>query len=140
MSANLGIYAVAGVKFMICPFEFSLDLALWVDCIICDVNYVFDPRVYLKRFFLERSIDCTFLVDEAHNLVDRSREMFSAAIKKSDFLKDYFLLFNKKVLYDDFCSRDPLPFFAFGLDALIKMIKQRTLHPSVHDSLEGIWE
>jgi DNA excision repair protein ERCC-2 len=74
-------------KFRICPFEFSLDLALWVDCIICDVNYVFDPRVYLKRFFLERSLDCTFLIDEAHNLVDRSREMFSAIIRKSDFLK-----------------------------------------------------
>ncbi len=80
----------------ICPFEFSLDMALWVDCIICDLNYVFDPRVYLKRFFLENSIDCTFLVDEAHNLVDRSREMYSAKIEKSDFIKLRRLLENKK--------------------------------------------
>ncbi len=71
----------------ICPFEFSLDMALWIDCIICDLNYVFDPRVYLKRFFLERQVDCILLIDEAHNLVDRSREMYSAKIAKMDFLK-----------------------------------------------------
>ena len=80
----------------ICPFEFSLDMALWVGCIICDLNYVFDPRVYLRRFFLENPIDCTILVDEAHNLVDRSREMFSAKIDKMDFLKIRRLLKNKK--------------------------------------------
>ncbi len=80
----------------ICPFEFSLDMALWVSCIICDLNYVFDPRVYLRRFFLENPIDCTILVDEAHNLVDRSREMFSAKIEKMDFLKIRRLLKNKK--------------------------------------------
>jgi DNA excision repair protein ERCC-2 len=71
----------------ICPFEFSLDLSLWVDCVICDVNYAFDPRVYLRRFFLENSINCTFLIDEAHNLVDRSREMYSARIYKANFLE-----------------------------------------------------
>ncbi|MEE8605102.1 MAG: ATP-dependent DNA helicase, partial [Candidatus Aminicenantaceae bacterium] len=80
----------------ICPFEFSLDMALWVGCIICDLNYVFDPRVYLRRFFLENPIDCTILVDEAHNLVDRSREMFSAKIEKTDFLKIRRLLKNKE--------------------------------------------
>lgn len=69
----------------VCPFEFSLDLANWADFIICDYNYVFDPRVYLKRFFLEGG-DYTFLVDEAHNLVDRAREMFSAELKKEEFL------------------------------------------------------
>ncbi len=71
----------------ICPFEFSLDLSLWVDCVICDVNYAFDPRVYLRRFFLESFLNCTFLIDEAHNLVDRSREMFSAQINKASFLE-----------------------------------------------------
>lgn len=69
----------------VCPFEFSLDLANWADLIICDYNYVFDPRVYLKRFFLEGG-DYTFLVDEAHNLVDRAREMFSAELKKEEIL------------------------------------------------------
>ena len=70
----------------VCPFEFSLDLSLWVDCIICDYNYVFDPRVFLRRFFLERNTGYTLLVDEAHNLVDRSREMFSSEIRKQPFL------------------------------------------------------
>ncbi len=68
--------------FRVCPFEFSLELSVWADCIICDYNYVFDPRVYLRRFFQEENGDYIFLIDEAHNLVDRSREMFSAEIFK----------------------------------------------------------
>lgn len=72
-------------KHQVCPFEFALDLSLWADCVICDYNYVFDPRVYLKRFFLNNDGDYAFLVDEAHNLVDRAREMFSAQISKTAF-------------------------------------------------------
>jgi DNA excision repair protein ERCC-2 len=72
--------------YRVCPFEFSLDLSLWADCIICDYNYVFDPRVYLRRFFQEENGDYIFLIDEAHNLVDRSREMFSAEIFKQSVL------------------------------------------------------
>jgi len=70
----------------ICPFEFSLELSLWADCIICDYNYAFDPRVFLRRFFLEQIGNYTFLIDEAHNMVDRSREMFSAEIFKQPVL------------------------------------------------------
>jgi DNA excision repair protein ERCC-2 len=73
-------------EYKICPFEFSLGLSLMADVIICDYNYVFDPRVYLRRFFLEEENDFILLVDEAHNLVDRSREMFSAEIYKQTFL------------------------------------------------------
>lgn len=74
-------------KYQVCPFEMSLDVASWVDDIICDYNYVFDPNVYLKRFFAEGIRgDYIFLVDEAHNLVERSREMYSAEIYKEDFL------------------------------------------------------
>lgn len=73
-------------KHHVCPFEFSLDISLWADVIICDYNYVFDPQVYLKRFFDGIGNDYVFLIDEAHNLVDRSREMFSAQINKADFL------------------------------------------------------
>lgn len=72
--------------FTVCPFEFSLDMALWVDTIIGDYNYAFDPRVYLRRFFDDPNGAYTFLVDEAHNLVDRSREMFSAALEKQSLL------------------------------------------------------
>ncbi|MFZ5985547.1 MAG: ATP-dependent DNA helicase [Bacillota bacterium] len=74
-------------KHKVCPFEFSLDLTIWADAVICDYNYVFDPRVYLKRFFMDSGSDYTFLIDEAHNLVDRSREMFSAELSKKTFLK-----------------------------------------------------
>lgn len=72
----------------VCPFEFSLDLSNWVDHIICDYNYVFDPNVYLKRFFAEGTRrDYLFLVDEAHNLVDRAREMYSETLIKEEFLE-----------------------------------------------------
>ena len=70
----------------VCPFEFSLDMALWVDAIIADYNYAFDPRVYLRRFFDEDGSAYVFLVDEAHNLVDRGRDMFSAALGKQPLL------------------------------------------------------
>ncbi|MBW9156564.1 ATP-dependent DNA helicase [Clostridium tagluense] len=74
-------------KYNICPFEFSLDLTIWSDCVICDYNYVFDPRVYLKRFFMDNNGDYTILVDEAHNLVDRAREMFSCEFHKKPLLE-----------------------------------------------------
>lgn len=71
----------------VCPFELCLDTASWVDNIICDYNYVFDPSVYLKRFFAEGIRgDYLFLIDEAHNLVERGREMYSASLYKEDFL------------------------------------------------------
>jgi DNA excision repair protein ERCC-2 len=73
-------------EFAVCPFEFSLEMALWVDVIIADYNYAFDPRVYLRRFFDDGREAFTFLVDEAHNLVDRSRDMFSATLRKQPFL------------------------------------------------------
>ena len=74
-------------KYQVCPFEMSLDVSLWVDHIICDYNYVFDPNAKLKRFFQDGiKGDYLFLVDEAHNLVERSREMYSAEIYKEDFL------------------------------------------------------
>lgn len=74
-------------KHRVCPFELGLDISLWVDCVICDYNYVFDPRAYLRRFFAENSGDYVFLIDEAHNLVDRSREMFSSELYKTRFYK-----------------------------------------------------
>lgn len=75
-------------KYQVCPFEMCLDTSLWVDDIICDYNYVFDPNVYLKRYFAEGTKgEYIFLIDEAHNLVDRGREMYSASLYKEDFLK-----------------------------------------------------
>lgn len=75
-------------KHNVCPFEMCLDTSLWVDGIICDYNYVFDPDVYLRRFFMnDRKNDYVFLVDEAHNLVDRARSMYSARLVKEDFLE-----------------------------------------------------
>jgi len=70
----------------ICPFEFELDLSLFLDVIICDYNYVFDPISYLKRYFDNDSRHYLTLVDEAHNLVSRSREMYSASISEASYL------------------------------------------------------
>ncbi|MCM1102589.1 MAG: ATP-dependent DNA helicase [Clostridium sp.] len=74
--------------YRVCPFEMSLDMSLFSDAVICDYNYVFDPHVYLKRFFAEGNTErYLFLIDEAHNLVERGREMYSAVLYKEDFLK-----------------------------------------------------
>ena len=73
-------------KHDVCPFEFSLDAAYACDAVICDYNYIYDPRISLKRLMEERKRDTVLLVDEAHNLVDRGREMFSASLKKAPFL------------------------------------------------------
>lgn len=75
-------------RYKVCPFELNLDLSLWTDVVICDYNYVFDPNVCLKRFFAEGAKgDYLFLVDEAHNLVERGRAMYSAVLAKEDFLE-----------------------------------------------------
>lgn len=73
--------------FNICPFELELDLSLFCDVIICDYNYMFDPISYMKRFFDEDSSHFLALIDEAHNLVERSRKMYSASINYSVFEK-----------------------------------------------------
>lgn len=83
-------------KHQVCPFELSLDMSLFADAIICDYNYLFDPFVYLRRFFADggKQKFC-FLVDESHNLLERGREMYSALLRKESFLdlkrtiKDY---------------------------------------------------
>lgn len=77
------------VRHQVCPFELSLDMSLFADAVICDYNYVFDPRVYLKRFFADGigKKDYVFLIDETHNLLDRGREMYSAALFKNAFLR-----------------------------------------------------
>lgn len=76
-----------GQRHQVCPFELSLDLALWTDAVICDYNYVFDPKVYLRRFFADGPGDYGFLIDEAHNLVERARDMFSAELRRSELLE-----------------------------------------------------
>ncbi len=88
VSFTRGLIEAYAVKHQVCPFEMCLDMSLFADGVICDYNYVFDPHVYLRRFFAEGvRREYIFLVDEAHNLVDRGREMYSAELKKEDFLK-----------------------------------------------------
>ena len=90
-SLTKGVIEALGHKFSICPFELSLDLSEIADMVICDYNYVFDPAVYLRRYFLDSNADEAhgkygFLIDEAHNLVDRGRDMFSAELVKETLL------------------------------------------------------
>ena len=99
-------------KHSVCPFEMCLDVTLWADAIVCDYNYVFDPNVYLRRFFSnEKQNDYIFLIDEAHNLVDRAREMYSAILYKDSFLEIKSLVKGKSsalVKQLDQCNRDLL--------------------------------
>lgn len=75
-------------RYQVCPYELTLDLSLFSDCIICDYNYAFDPSSVLKRFFAEDSKQgrYVFLIDEAHNLVERARSMYSGEMSKKAIL------------------------------------------------------
>lgn len=77
----------AAKEFTVCPFELALDAAREADVVIADYNYLFDPTVRLKRFFEDQKGDYAVLVDEAHNLVERGREMFSASVDKGRVLE-----------------------------------------------------
>ena len=75
-------------KHQVCPFELCLDMSLFADAVIGDYNYLFDPHVYLKRFFAEGTNgDYLFLIDEAHNLLERGRDMYSATLFKEQFME-----------------------------------------------------
>ncbi len=80
------IYKYAN-RYQVCPFELQLDVSLFCDLVICDYNYLFDPIVYLKRYFELSKTNYVALIDETHNLVDRSREMYSISLELDEFLK-----------------------------------------------------
>lgn len=95
-------------RYQVCPFELSLDVSYWVDAIICDYNYLFDPHVRLQRFFADGAKgEYLFLVDEAHNLVERARTMYSADLEKEEFLeaKRYYRDFPAVVKQLGSCNR-----------------------------------
>ena len=96
---------------LVCPFELSLDLSLLVDVIICDYNYVFDPGVYLRRFFFETKYDDILLIiDEAHNLYQRGREYYSPEISQDQV---------QHLLYQ--CERQLAPIFGDFKKILLKI-------------------
>ena len=74
---------------MVCPHELGLDAAVWCDLVAGDYNHVFDPAAYLHRFFgnekKSEEKNYIFLIDEAHNLAERVRSMYSATLRKSAF-------------------------------------------------------
>ena len=78
-------------KYRVCPYELSLDLSEYCDIIICDYNYVFDPMVYFRRYFGSdaEAGKYIFLLDEAHNLADRARDMYSASLYRSKLERIY---------------------------------------------------
>lgn len=149
------------LKHNVCPFEFSLDVSLWCDVIICDYNYVFDPQVYLRRFFETEGEDYVFLIDEAHNLVDRSREMFSAEINKSTFLdiKDIFVdkypqihkainkcnsVFNKfkkeLPLEEDYYQKDELTDLYYPLKKVMTVMEPWLIEEKANPEYEKVME
>ena len=91
-NSTIQIYAE---KHKVCPFEFSLDMSIYSDVIICDYNYAFSPGVYLKRFFEESTDPYIFLIDEAHNLIDRGKDMYSSSLSK-EYIKESKDLIPKK--------------------------------------------
>ncbi len=86
---------LAATKFSVCAHELSLCYSELCDVVICDFNYLFDPVVYLRRFFDDGG-RYAFLIDEAHNLPDRASEMYSARIEERD-------VFGEELLLDEHC-------------------------------------
>ena len=80
---NISDILQISTRYAVCPHELELSYSELCDVVICDFNYVFDPTVYIRRFFTEGG-KYAFLVDEAHNLIDRGREMYSAELSISD--------------------------------------------------------
>lgn len=89
------------LKYEICPYELSLELSLECDVIICDYNYLFDPTVYLRRFF-DVDGNYIFLIDEAHNLVERGRDMYSGSVRQKDLRDIKKQLSKENKLYGSF--------------------------------------
>lgn len=108
---------------MVCPHELMLDAALWCDVIICDCNYLFDPRVYLRRFFGDGcdGSSAVALIDEAHDLVDRAREMYCAHIYSENFKK-----ISPFIPKSDFILYFPLTNLIDSFDALSKKCNENT--------------
>ena len=93
------------MRYKICPYELSLDLSELCDVIICDYNYVFSPTVYLKRYFDEnfgKKERYIFLIDEAHNLPDRARDIYSSRLDLCEFKAIFDLLERDDRLTDAF--------------------------------------
>ena len=148
-------------KHKVCPFEFTLDICLWADVIICDYNYVFDPQVYLKRFFDVAAGNYIFLIDEAHNLVDRSREMFSNEIDKNSFknLRSTFKTEYPKIykslnkcinifkriiedfhIMDEYYQKEEISDFYYPIKNLITLIEPWLIEERSHEDYEDVLE
>ncbi len=114
------VFYKAGLKHEVCPFELSLEASLDCDLIIADYNYVFDPRVYLKRFFQQKGKEnYVILVDEAHNLVDRAREMYSASL-----VRENLMALRRKIYKDQ-------PELSVKIGAVLRTLTLSQLKPTV---------
>ncbi len=89
-SIDFNVLMATGEVYGVCPFELGLDLSLFCDIIICDYNYIFDPKVSLERFVKQEAYNFAILIDEAHNLPDRACEMYSAEMSYKE-LKEVLL-------------------------------------------------
>ncbi|PKK93895.1 MAG: ATP-dependent DNA helicase [Tenericutes bacterium HGW-Tenericutes-6] len=149
-------------KHMVCPFEFSLYVSYFVDVIICDYNYVFDPRAHLIRYFEDTTYKPLLLIDESHNLIQRSRDMYSSTLKTSDLITlrrqasklkpsirnavkkvlDAFMNYEEKLggletLHFKTMDDDFMDSLLYLLKKIEKAIKETPNYPKKHEVMEG---
>ncbi|MCL2398438.1 MAG: DEAD/DEAH box helicase [Defluviitaleaceae bacterium] len=139
-------------KHQVCPSEYALDLAIFCHVVICDYNHVYDPKAKLRRFFQDGG-DFILLQDEAHNLVDRGREMFSAGVHRKEFAalrkdlgREHSLykslgLVTKKIRSGDFQLKeltDSLGEFSSTCELWLKENSGENSNDSLPDELEKI--
>lgn len=70
----------------VCPYYLGQELARWCDLAVGDYNYYFDLGAMLHGLAQVNQWRVAVLVDEAHNLVERGRRMYSAELDQGDFL------------------------------------------------------
>ncbi|HYF42092.1 MAG TPA: ATP-dependent DNA helicase [Ramlibacter sp.] len=73
------------LRHAVCPYYLAQELARWADAVVGDYNYFFDSSALLHALTLANEWRVALLVDEAHNLVDRARAMYSAQLDEASF-------------------------------------------------------
>ncbi|NVK40332.1 MAG: ATP-dependent DNA helicase [Oceanospirillaceae bacterium] len=71
----------------ICPYYLGQEMARWSDLVVADVNHFFDQQALLHALTKQNDWKAALLIDEAHNLIDRARGMYSTGLEQQRLLQ-----------------------------------------------------
>ena len=87
-AADLDRAAIEAIarEHQVCPYQLAIDLIPWMDLCIADMHYVYSFQAGLAASYAEQGQGWSLLLDEAHNLPERARDMYSATLHKADLM------------------------------------------------------